>query len=253
MGKCRSMVVKLGGSAITDKRVKHAVKEESLKRLAGILADYWKGGGRLAIVHGGGSFGHFEVQEILKTKDVLDPQDAPRIQLSMLELSLIVARELIAKGIPVVVHPPHTMCRSGSLGSCNLEPVLASYNLDLVPLVYGDAIPTEDGVRIISGDDLAAAIASLLRAKCLVYVIEEPGILDKSGSVIPVLSSIEQLEEREEEGRVDVTGGIRKKLMSALEASKEEITVVVTNTDGLERIVKGEEPGSVGTLVKSRH
>ena len=53
------MILKLGGSLLTDKRKERSLREEDLKRIGKEIAEgaqAIKGG--LVIVHGGGSFGH---------------------------------------------------------------------------------------------------------------------------------------------------------------------------------------------------
>ena len=249
--RCSSLVVKLGGSAITNKSEKYSLRGDVLDSVSDALAKYWREGGRLAIVHGGGSFGHYEVERILSKKDVLDPQDAAEIQFAMLRLAVEVAGRLIARGVPVTVYPPHSLCRSRQVEQCNLEPVIVSMNLGLVPLLYGDAVPHEDGVAIISGDDLAAAMASLVGSGCLVYVISEKGVLDEHRRTMPLVTSIDQVPEFESEG-YDVTGGIRRKIEKALEASKNrDLTVLVTDYKGLiSLLLEGRDPREVGTLVR---
>ncbi|MDR0797209.1 MAG: acetylglutamate kinase, partial [Nitrososphaerota archaeon] len=56
MNDARPVILKLGGSAITDKTVESSPKNEIINRLAGEIkrADL----DNLIIVHGGGSFGH---------------------------------------------------------------------------------------------------------------------------------------------------------------------------------------------------
>ncbi|MFQ6130038.1 MAG: kinase, partial [Candidatus Hadarchaeaceae archaeon] len=51
----KPLIVKFGGSVITDKRRRFAVKQATLRRLARELA---AAKGPLVLVHGGGSFGH---------------------------------------------------------------------------------------------------------------------------------------------------------------------------------------------------
>ncbi len=248
---CRKVVVKIGGSAITDKTLAKKAREDVIEKVAEILKENWSERKQFVLVHGGGSFGHYEVKTILDEKSILDPADSARIQLAMLELSLILTSKLIEKGLPVTIHPPHTLCPEGELSSCNFKPVLHSLYLGLIPLTYGDAIPREDGVYIISGDDLAAALAGLIGAHCLIYVIEEPGILDEEGRIIRYLTAPGQVKPVSKEGYIDVTGGIMRKIETALQVSKESETLIVfTNVEGLRRLLKGDDPSTVGTIIK---
>ena len=52
------VLVKLGGSLITDKRQPETAREDVIERLAGELAELGQDGVRLVLGHGSGSFGH---------------------------------------------------------------------------------------------------------------------------------------------------------------------------------------------------
>ncbi|MEB3788630.1 MAG: hypothetical protein GSR72_01905 [Desulfurococcales archaeon] len=249
--KCKSIVVKFGGSVITDKTKSYTIKHDVLDRLAKITRDYLERGGRIAIVHGGGSFGHHEVKRIEDEKGVLESSDAPQIQYSMLLLALEVSKTLLRHGIPAVLHPPHTLCEKPSVKNCRMSPILRDYTQSLVPVTYGDAIPYDDKIYIISGDDLAAALVSILNTDCLVYVIDEPGVMTGEGKILETVTSLGDLEIREN-NRIDVTGGLRKKLETALELSNHyRGTIVITNPDGFERILKRQDITGVGTIIRA--
>ncbi|MEB3844385.1 MAG: hypothetical protein LRS48_01720 [Desulfurococcales archaeon] len=251
VSECGSAVIKLGGSVITDKTKKYTINTHNLDRIVGTIKEYVTRGGRLALVHGGGSYGHFEVKAIEDAKGVLEPVDAPRVQLSMLRLAVQVLDKLVSNGIPAVLHPPHTLCHDGRVENCKLGVIVKDYDMHLVPVTYGDAIPVEDGVKIVSGDDLAAALASILSTDCLVYVIDKPGIIGEKGDVIPVVTSIGNLKIVQETGDVDVTGGITHKLTVALDLARTyRGNVIITNIDGLQRLLNTGTIEGVGSLVK---
>ncbi|MEB3765102.1 MAG: hypothetical protein GSR77_02925 [Desulfurococcales archaeon] len=249
--KCKSIVVKFGGSVITDKTKSYTIKHDVLDRLAKITKEYLEEGGKIAIVHGGGSFGHHEVKRIEEEKGVLESSDAPQIQYSMLLLALEVSKTLLKHGIPAVLHPPHTLCDKPTVKDCRMSPIIRDYAQSLVPVTYGDAIPYDDKIYIISGDDLAAALVSILSTDCLVYVIDEPGVMTSEGKILETLTSLKDLELRED-NKIDVTGGLRKKLETALELSHHyRGTIIITNPDGFEKILKGQDIKSVGTVIRA--
>ncbi|MEB3773330.1 MAG: hypothetical protein GSR86_00185, partial [Desulfurococcales archaeon] len=202
---CRSAVVKLGGSVVTVKDKPYTLDRGAIRRIAGILSSYVAGGGRLALVHGGGSFGHTAVREVLARRGHMGVEDLPHIQLAMLKLSMAIVEELYLAGVGVVLHPTHTLCGE----SCSLAPVIRDYRLGLTPVVYGDAVDGGGGVRIISGDDLALLLAESLRPDCTLYVTRVPGVLDPGGGVIPVLRSVEDF--RPVDDVRDATGGMYRK------------------------------------------
>jgi isopentenyl phosphate kinase len=57
------VLVKVGGSAITDKATLEILKERELHEFARQVAEVVQGGVRLVLVHGAGSFGHFQARQ----------------------------------------------------------------------------------------------------------------------------------------------------------------------------------------------
>lgn len=243
---CETAVVKLGGSLVTIKEKPETVDYDSLEMVANQLEEYVKlVGGRLySIVHGGGSFGHHTVAQILSVKGVLEPSDASEIQGSMLRLAMEVARMLASKGLSPSLHPPHSFCVEP--GHCSFQALARDVKSGLVPLTFGDAIPTGSGVEIVSGDDLAVAIALGLRARCLVFATRVPGVLDTRGGLKPVVRSLDDFHDL---GGRDATGGMRRKVEAALRASiagVEHVYIV-----GGERLLDALKGMNVGTRVEA--
>ncbi len=241
--KCRLAIVKLGGGVITVKGSPETVDYESLEKAALQLAEYRKSGGLLVVVHGGGSFGHVEVVRIIREKGCLESRDSSRVQEAMLKLAVMVVRVLEEKGLNPSLHPPHTLCKNSLLETCNVNIIKRDIEEGLTPVTYGDAIPESRETRIISGDDLATWIAITLKADCLVYTIREPGVLDEEGKVIPLLTKLNQLKVRQIKWD-DVTGGIKRKIELALEASKTVDNVIITNIEHLLEALEGKPVGT---------
>lgn len=243
---CRLAVVKLGGSVVTRKNEPEKVDMENIDRCAETLRDYIARGGKLVLILGGGSFGHYTVAKILESKGRLEVADSSPIQLSMLKLVLIVASKLQEKGVPVVVHPPHTICRAGDSKSCDASIIARDLAIGLTPLLFGDAIPSRDGVSIVSGDDLASTLAQALGADCLIYVTSAPGVLSQDGRVLPLVRKLSDVKIIESTG-VDVTGGILRKIERALEASVSINNVRIVGLNDLKEALEGL---SVGTRIE---
>ncbi|MCS7107081.1 MAG: isopentenyl phosphate kinase [Acidilobaceae archaeon] len=246
--KCEMAVVKLGGGAITRKSVPETVDEENLQAIAQALARFKARDGKVALVHGGGSFGHYAVSQILTERGRLLPQDSSAVQLSMLKLSIHVLRALQSHRLYPTLHPPHSLCLSPSLESCSFAPLARDISLGLLPVTYGDALPDGGSTRIVSGDDLTAKAAEALGADCAIYVIREEGVLDENGNVMRTLSSLQEVKTLRREG-FDVTGGIVKKVESALLASKKVQNVRIVGVSALLDALVGNE---VGTRVVQR-
>ncbi|BAN90578.1 isopentenyl phosphate kinase family protein [Aeropyrum camini] len=240
---CSSAVVKLGGGLITFKSRPYTIDRAMLESAASQIAAYSRGVGRLAaLVHGGGSYGHAAVAEA-EARGGLTLEAAPRVQQAMLRLAMEVVASLARHGVEVSVHPPHTFCYGGG---CILEPLRRDYILGLTPMTFGDAVPVEGGVEIVSGDDLAAQLAVELGVECLIYATRVPGVMS-GGRVVPSIRSVGEFEDL---GSGDATGGMARKVRAALEASRRGVSrVVIVGGDRLLDALKGV---NVGTRVEAR-
>lgn len=238
-----TMVVKLGGSVVTFKDKPYTVNAGALGRLSRLVSKLYASGARVALVHGGGSFGHTAVSEVSARRGVLDSVDVAFIQYKMLELALAVSKALIEEGVPATVHPGHSTCRRS--GKCVFNQIYMDLENGLVPMTYGDAVYDDRGYTIISGDDLAFWMASALHAGRIIFVTSVPGVLDVEGRVIRRVTSIEQVVDLGTRG-YDVTGGMRRKVEAALEySSQHDAEIRVVDLDGFETLLEGGEAGTV--------
>ena len=239
MLSCRLSVVKFGGSAITIKSRPETINAEALEGLSEQVSKYLSAGGRIVIVHGGGSFGHYAVDRLSRERGRLGPLEVAEVQRSMLRLSEAVLSSLISKGVPAVLHPPHTMCDR----ACNYEPIERDLREGLAPVTYGDGVLRGGSAVILSGDRLASEIATEIGADCLVFASDVPGVIGPGGVTLKLVRPDSEIADLGQEG-VDVTGGIRRKLAEA-SSSKAKVVRIVHWRDVL-RALMGED---VGTLV----
>ncbi len=244
-GISHPIVIKMGGSIITFKDKPYTPNLNAIRKIAKILSQTIEEGGQLILVHGGGSYGHYAVTEANQRKGILDQLDVARVQHKMLELSQLITEIFLDEGLPVSVHPAHTLCRN--LKDCCFNVIIEDISNGLVPMTYGDIIYTERGYKIISGDDLALLIASTVGSRKVLFVMSEPGLLDKEGKVIKRLTPtrLEDVHYGDSSG-FDVTGGIKRKVQSALDfVMNHDIEIRMLDIDGLEKVLKGGEAGSL--------
>lgn len=237
---CKSSVIKLGGSFITVKDSLCTIDWDSLISAAEQLSEYIKEGGRLVIVHGGGSFGHPAVKDVIKEKGRMDISGVSYVQEVMLSLATKVFKVLRAYEIDVVLHTTHTIC---SCKTCSYKSVIRDFRRGLIPIVYGDAVPCNDTFVVVSGDKLAAEIASELGVDCLIYAVDVPGILinNKVVDKVKVNDIINVLG-----GSGDVTGGMRGKVIEASKAidKVKRIIIVGGKENGIIKALRGEKVGT---------
>lgn len=237
--RCSLAVVKLGGSAITDKSSPETVRWDVLESLSAQVASYLEAGGRLALVHGGGSFGHYIVKKLLSERGRLGPSEVAEVQREMLLLGITVVNSLLSHGVPISLHAAHSMCISER--SCDLTPMLRDLAVGLTPLTYGDAVLTEGKGVVVSGDTIASMLASKANADCLIYVSDVEGVIGPEGKVLRVVSPRDEIANVAARG-VDVTGSMRGKIVEAASAKIPNTRIV--RWDMLLKALNGEDVGT---------
>ncbi|MGC9071405.1 MAG: isopentenyl phosphate kinase [Acidilobus sp.] len=238
---CRSAVVKLGGSAITVKSSPETINWDVLQLVSRTLGSYVSSGGRLAVVHGGGSFGHYAVAKLLQERGSLGPAEVAKVQREMLVLAMAVISELIDAGVPATLHAAHSMCVSSE--RCDVTPMVRDFESGLVPVTYGDTVLRGGVGEIVSGDFLAARLATTISADCLIYASDVKGVIGPSGDVLKIVRPGDPIGGLKGRG-LDVTGGMMRKIREA--ASTTTGIVRIVRWDELGAALRGEE---VGTLV----
>lgn len=222
---CRKAVIKLGGSFITEKDRPYTVNWEALQvGVEQIKAFYEERSPLMVIVHGGGSFGHYEVQEVKRKRGLIDRYGVALIQRSMMVLSLAVLDTMIKKGLPSSLHPPHSFCKDENAYECNYEVIVDDLEKGLIPITYGDSVFSGEG-KIISGDDLSVAISNRIGADCLIFSSNVEGVLDKEGKVIKEIKKGERISINKNEA-FDVTGGILSKVEKSFLSNARNVRIV---------------------------
>lgn len=255
-------VLKLGGSVVTDKTEPETVDDASLRRAVDAIAARFgtdgtptaraKAGtgddsGRLILVHGGGSFGHYHASEhgVSVTAGTHDARATRAIHDTMVELNGLILTRLGERGVPALpVHPLSAGARDEAsaleLSTTAIEGMLAE---GFVPVCHADVLVQEGaGTTIVSGDELVVALARRLDADRAGICSTVPGVLDDDGDVIERITALETV--REYLGRseaTDVTGGMSGKVKQLLSL---DAPAFVFGLDALEDFLAGESPGT---------
>ena len=266
------VILKLGGSLLTYKDKPFKARRKAIKSLALFLSKKVIGSGtKLVLIHGGGSFGHYEALMDIQRHGHLSYEGYPSISLAMVTLNQIVLQELVKAGVPAVSLPPRAFCTYDcelSKHVCNYDIVRLTIEKGLVPLLFGDVIVGKGSCNpsIISGDDVAVDIASIYGNSKLIFAMDVDGIYAPTsegglGYLVKEIDLIEAyrlLKDLEKVGRVkgyDVTGGIVGKLRKSLSCIEkgfcsEAVFVSGTKKDSLYKAIFGV-PGEY-TVIKKK-
>lgn len=216
-------IIKLGGAAVTCKNELEKINQENLKTISSHLKelminhsssipipslDWSKTPGvsdisvsltdfenddklleftNFIVVHGAGSFGHFQASRsgvhkggwhlpVVKAGFV-----ATRISVTSLNLEIV--RALAREGIPSVGISPFASGWSTSnrnIASAGISQVAKAVESGFVPVLHGDAVfDSLQDCTILSGDVIIRHLAELLKPKYVVFLTDVFGVYDR--------------------------------------------------------------------------
>jgi len=243
------ILVKLGGSLITDKSRRSTPRPDVLARLADETeaALRLSPSLRLILGHGSGSFGHWEASKHHTRDGVATPdewQGFARVSAAALALNRIVTGVFSQAGVPVMSLQPSALghASGGQITHFEERPIRLALDHGLVPLVFGDvAFDDTQGGTILSTEDIFVYLASRFSAKWLLLLGNAPGVLGRGGEPVPLITpeSYPKMQ-RYLSGseNIDVTGGMGDKVAQV-------IALVERCPELRVRIMGGTHPGSL--------
>jgi len=261
----KPIVLKIGGSVITQKEKAFTANPSTINRLAEEVSQ--ANVPRLIIIHGGGSFGH----PLAKQYSIKEGYRGESSQLlgfskthqAMITLNKLVVDALIQHNIPVVTVSPSSciVTKSDRIVTIVEEPLKRLLKTGFVPLLYGDTVLDFDkGFTILSGDQLVALLAIQFSAERIVMGIDEDGLFtadpktDTSASLIRhcTLQELKAIQKQIKGTNItDVTGGMLGKIVSLLPAIDKGIPALIVNAAKPENVYKAlKSEKVVGTLVE---
>jgi len=247
------ILVKLGGSVITDKSKLRTFRKTSCERLARELSSSRD---NLILVHGAGSYGHIEAKKHELHKGYRKDsqlEHVAAVQRDVRELNLKVLETLIDEGVRAVSVPPAAAATFSGGAVTSFEPDVFRRMADigLVPVSFGDVVPDEAmGFSVCSGDLMMEALARSFTPELVIFCADVDGVYrsdpkrDKKAGLIPRLDSSSLRTVKKIESRhADVTGSIHGKLERMLAISRhcEKCMIVNGNVPGrLGKALRGE-------------
>ncbi|MHA1519956.1 MAG: isopentenyl phosphate kinase [Promethearchaeota archaeon] len=227
------IIVKLGGSLITDKSQPLSVNSEILQNLSNQISQFYSETDHsLIIVHGGGSFGH-PIAEKFQIQQGYNPAIKDQIEgliqthSSMEELNQICTNALAKVGIHTYPIAPSTVFlkKEEDLIFNGRDIIVELLNHRIIPVLYGDILFVQpSNFQILSGDAIITELCQTFGPDSILKVVfttDEDGIYQKNSSnddfnLITQITAKEFLninfESFNEDPAIsDVTGGMRGK------------------------------------------
>lgn len=240
------LLVKLGGSVLTEKRRLRTPRPAAVRRLATELASVRE---PLVVVHGAGSYGH-----ILASRHRLNEggstaakrSAAARVQADVRELDRLVVEALNRAGLAAVPIPPSAILTldDGRLSTMDLTPFLEFSSMGFTPVTFGDVVrDLKRGFSICSGDLLMLELARAFRPDRAIFAADVDGLFTadpkrtRSARLLETVGPSElSAIEFSSASRTDVTGSIEGKVRRMFEIADHAGECMIVNGNVKNRV-----------------
>ncbi len=257
------VLLKLGGSIITDKTQPYTARLDVIERLAAEIKTAMDERGddlRLVIGHGAGSFGHEAAAKYQTHKGAINADSwlgFAEVAAAASDLNNIILKALRDAGIPAMRFQPSasTRTRGEQLMYFETFPLKEALQHSVVPVVYGDvSVDANQGMSIVSTEKLFDNLARELSPGRILFCGHVDGVYDKDPLKNPDAEMIDSVdrdnwEEVEEmlggSHGVDVTGGMFTKVRDMY-----RLTIAMPPMQAM--IFSGEEPGNLEAVLKGQ-
>ena len=255
------IIIKLGGSVITDKNKKFTFKSEIMDKLSKNIKRSNK---QLIIVHGAGSFGHIIANEYNLNQGYKRIEQIKGFSLThekVQTLNSLVLKSLQNHDINAVSISPHSIVKLNNHKIQKIDYQIFEEYLEknFTPVTFGDVVlDSALGFSICSGDLLIEALSKHFKPEKVVFVIDEDGIytanpkIDKTAKLIQK-TTLKELEtfSTAVNKHSDVTGGMAGKILTIkniVKNNKETFLVNGNKQDRLYKLLVGEK--TISTIIK---
>ena len=238
------ILLKLGGSLLTDKNTPNSIRKEIVKNAVQQIIDANE---PLILIHGGGSFGHplAKKYKIAKGKDISIKNQIlglTKTHQAMNNFNSFLVNLFIEKNYPVLSIQPSSIFikDSNEISFQSIDIIESSLNLNILPILYGDIVlDKHQSFSIISGDQIIFELCEHLKqfqVSKVIFTMETDGIFiqDKDSSFPKLAKNVHardlnSLNLASLEQKIDVTGGIEGKINFIKQICDLEIPVQLIN------------------------
>lgn len=240
------IIVKLGGSVITNKAKESSFRQKVMDNLA---KEIKKANKEIILVHGAGSFGHILAKQYNLNEGHLREDQLEGFSLThamVQKLNSLVLKSLHDSNIPAVSIPPHSILRLNNHKLAQMDyNIFEEYlNKRFTPVTFGDVVLDKKLVfSICSGDLLVMALAEHFKPEKVIFVIDEDGLytsnpkINKNAEFISS-TSVKELESltTTADKHADVTKGMKGKIDTIKNITQHGIDTVLLNGNKLNRL-----------------
>jgi isopentenyl phosphate kinase len=242
------IILKLGGSVITEKSKESTFRKRVMDNLAEKIK---KANRQTIIIHGAGSFGHIQAKKYRLNEGYNGEEQLYGFSVThemVQRLNTMGLKSLQSCSIPAVSVPPHIVVKFENHELTSIDYKIFEEYLEkkLIPVTFGDVVLDKKfGFSICSGDLLTIALTNHFKPEKVIFVIDEDGLytsnpkLNKNAQLVES-TTIKYLETltTSKDKHDDVTGGMSGKIKTIKKISEFGIDTVLLNGNKPERLYK---------------
>ncbi|MGD8431749.1 MAG: isopentenyl phosphate kinase [Nitrosopumilaceae archaeon] len=246
------ILIKLGGSIITNKEKPLSPKRKTIDSLAKSLKKISE---PMIIVHGGGSYGHYwSVRYDMHTQPKkYSIRGVAIVKNSMVELNKIILDSFVKNRLSPYCLPPTDFMAGNKPITRKVKEIEKISKSGLIPVTFGDALwYGQNKTYILSGDKIMTHLAKILKPKLTIFALNEDGLYSdlKTKDLIHELKGEKP---KISDNLMDVTGGMTRKVEEASKIAKMGMNVFFVNGNKPQRIVKAVKNRNFeGTLFRGK-
>lgn len=246
------ILIKLGGSIITNKEKPLSPRKNTIDKIVKQLAKVKE---PIIIIHGGGSFGHYwSVKYDMHTEPKrYDLHGVSIVKNSMIELDKIILDTFVKNKLNPYSLPPTDYMNGNKPITKKAREIEKIADAGLIPVTYGDAL-WYGGKKsyILSGDKIMTYLSKILKPRLSIFVLNVDGLYSNFEKK-ELISELKGEHPIIIQNKMDVTGGMLRKVEEATNISKIGIDVFFVNGNKPERIVQAIKKRKYrGTLFRGR-
>lgn len=232
------ILIKLGGSLITDKTKANVAKLDVIENLTKQIKEIVENNKNLSLIiaTGAGGFGH----PVAKIYEHNLEEGLPFIKKAVKKINQIVVASLIKEGIKSVSVEPSKVSKykNGKMFSLSDSFIISLLEKNIVPVFHADLVKDQTrGISILSMDRFLVDLAIFFKNKNyevekVIFVGTTAGVVSRVGTTIKKITknNFSKIREVFYKGKgIDVTGGMKYKVEQCLRLTEEEIDSYITN------------------------
>ncbi len=240
------IIIKLGGSIITDKS---KYKTFRLKETENIIKELIKIKDDFIIVHGGGSFGHIMAKKYNLPGNINNTslKGYSIVHNDMVELNIKISNLLTKYNINNIGIPVSSIIYNNKK---NYNILKKYFSINIMPLTYGDVyLKNKNYLGIYSGDDIVYDLSKIFNPEKVIFFSDIDGIYDKNPKKYKDAKLLKTINNNFSFDNNDVTGGIMGKYKTMEKISKLGIKSYLINGFHPQRLNLIDNNEFIGTVV----